>query len=389
MKISKISVKNYRALDDITINLNENMNVIYGVNGIGKSSILYAVNDVITLLLRGNISKVPNIFKDRIRNNDLPSEIILTFSDNSYVRIVSPQENSNAVRIEHSEKRFDKDFILSRFIPNLVDLKIEAIQEGENINFKVVNQPMVAYTRGIKDYHDFKNTFEALENIENQKARFNHTYRDKTLENIRKAVSLITNELTELAIDREREGNPLCAKKFGKYISIDSQLSSGEASVIALIGQIALDASSKTSNDHIVIIDEIDNSLHPQWQIKICKTLRQVFPNIQFIMSSHSPFIWAGLDKNEIIWLDRDNRGNVIQKDVDFAKGGSLENIITNFFKTDNYDADFSEEIRKIELAIDSRDKNQANILIDNLIIHYGNLPIISQFKFKMRMLGL
>lgn len=389
MKISKISVKNYRALDDITINLNKNMNVIYGVNGIGKSSILYAVNDVITLLLRGNVATVPHIFKDRIRNNDLPSEIILTFSDNSYVKIVSPCGNNNAVNIEHSRKKFNKDFILSRFIPNLVDLKIEAIQEGENINFKVVNQPMVAYTRGIKDYHDFKNTFEALENIENQKARFDHTYRNKTLENIRNAVNLITNELTELVIDREREGNPICAKKFDKYISIDSQLSSGEASVIALIGQIALDASSKTSNDHIVIIDEIDNSLHPQWQIKICKTLRQVFPNIQFIMSSHSPFIWAGLDKHEIIWLDRDNRNNVIQKDVDFAKGGSLENIITNFFNTDNYDADFSKEIREIELAIDNRDKHKANILIDTLIRHYGNLPIISQFKFKMRMLGL
>ena len=50
MKLASVTIKNYRALDDITIDLNENMNVIYGMNGVGKSSILYAMHDLLTLL---------------------------------------------------------------------------------------------------------------------------------------------------------------------------------------------------------------------------------------------------------------------------------------------------------------------------------------------------
>ena len=59
MKIRKIHIKNYRALDDITINFNEKMNVIYGTNGIGKSSIIYIMHDILGVA-KGIISKNQN-----------------------------------------------------------------------------------------------------------------------------------------------------------------------------------------------------------------------------------------------------------------------------------------------------------------------------------------
>lgn len=55
----------------------------------------------------------------------------------------------------------------------------------------------------------------------------------------------------------------------------------------------------------IVIIDEIDLSLHPTWQKRIIGILKEQFPRIQFICATHSPFIIQSLDEGELITLDQ------------------------------------------------------------------------------------
>ncbi len=55
----------------------------------------------------------------------------------------------------------------------------------------------------------------------------------------------------------------------------------------------------------IVVIDEIDLSLHPTWQRKIINILKQLFPKIQFICATHSPFIIQSLEEGELITLDQ------------------------------------------------------------------------------------
>lgn len=58
----------------------------------------------------------------------------------------------------------------------------------------------------------------------------------------------------------------------------------------------------------IVIIDEIDAHLHPSWQRKILPILTKNFPNVQFIVSAHSPFLVAGCDRNEVAVLRRNSK---------------------------------------------------------------------------------
>lgn len=55
----------------------------------------------------------------------------------------------------------------------------------------------------------------------------------------------------------------------------------------------------------IVVIDEIDLGLHPTWQRKIIGILKELFPKIQFICATHSPFIIQSLKEGELITLDR------------------------------------------------------------------------------------
>ena len=54
----------------------------------------------------------------------------------------------------------------------------------------------------------------------------------------------------------------------------------------------------------IVLIDELDMHLHPNWQRHVVNDLKTAFPNIQFVATTHSPFIVQSLNSNELINLD-------------------------------------------------------------------------------------
>ena len=64
-----------------------------------------------------------------------------------------------------------------------------------------------------------------------------------------------------------------------------------------LVGQIFLEAKSPVpakEMEGIVLIDEIDLHLHPSWQVELIPALKQVFPRIQFIATTHSPSTGSG-----------------------------------------------------------------------------------------------
>jgi predicted ATPase len=61
----------------------------------------------------------------------------------------------------------------------------------------------------------------------------------------------------------------------------------------------------------IVLIDEIDAHLHPALQRKLVPKLRAAMPNVQWIVTTHSPLVLSNFDRNEIIALDRDREGNI------------------------------------------------------------------------------
>jgi hypothetical protein len=95
-------------------------------------------------------------------------------------------------------------------------------------------------------------------------------------------------------------------------------LSHGYQSTIAwiadLIGHIVLEANGPIEPDEmqgIVLIDEIDLYLHPTWQVALIAALRETFPRIQFIATTHSPLVLAGMHPTEIVRLRFTDDGNV------------------------------------------------------------------------------
>jgi len=87
------------------------------------------------------------------------------------------------------------------------------------------------------------------------------------------------------------------------------QLSQGEKSLMVLVGDIARRLAmmnpaleNPLHGDGIVLIDEVDMHLHPQWQRSLVARLTQTFPNIQFILTTHSPLVISD-DKTSLVYL--------------------------------------------------------------------------------------
>ncbi|WP_165067585.1 AAA family ATPase [Desulfovibrio sp. ZJ200] len=415
MKLSSIHIQNYRPLEDISIDFNSNLNVIYGVNGIGKSSILYAIHDFLVLLntlsIQNNdlhLNKLPtdqqiNLFPfGRLHDPNKDAEITIKFTNDNVVKATHFSKGFDENNQFHDNKKFfsrngtsvnsEMTFMevkFASFIPNLVNLGLVGVQNPDgSFGFSVKQPPRFTYTRGIFDFEEFKRNFEELENLENQKKLKDTTYNHPALQKIRNAIPKIAENLHGLTIDREKPHKPLCSIKNGVYMDIEDQLSAGEASIIGLITKIALD-ENKFGESFPIIIDEIDSSLHPSWQIQVCKVLKDTFPDLQFILTSHSPFIWAGLNKDEIIWLDYDVNNKIVRKQVMYGKGGSIESIISQYFKENNYDKDFSDELHNIEDKIKSKNNEEVEKILNDLKIKYGDIPIIDQLRLKNRLFRL
>lgn len=92
-------------------------------------------------------------------------------------------------------------------------------------------------------------------------------------------------------------------------------ISSGESSVLCMFGELIRQADNIAKNAQfdaisgIVVIDEVDKHLHIKLQKEVLPALFTLFPNVQFIVSSHSPFLSMGLadvasDRAKIIDLE-------------------------------------------------------------------------------------
>ena len=89
-------------------------------------------------------------------------------------------------------------------------------------------------------------------------------------------------------------------------------LSDGVRNMLAMVVDIAyrmailnpqLGAEALTAPG-LVLIDEIDLHLHPSWQRRVVEDLRRTFPNVQFVATTHSPFIVQSIRPGELINLD-------------------------------------------------------------------------------------
>ena len=166
----------------------------------------------------------------------------------------------------------------------------------------------------------FKDVFEWFvmqEDLERRgkEERRDFDFRLPLLEAVRMAVERslpgCTNPRTELqplrlVVDMETPGGG------PERLALD-QLSGGYRVMLALV--IDLARRMAQANPHlgaeaidacgVVLIDEVDLHLHPRWQQRVLPDLLRTFPNIQFIVSTHSPQVLTTVLPNQIVLLER------------------------------------------------------------------------------------
>lgn len=137
------------------------------------------------------------------------------------------------------------------------------------------------------------------------------------LDFVNKAIETLVPAVKNLRIDRSSGKVRIMVENFGNVVNI-TQLSQGQKMFVALAGDLARrlvtlnPESDKPLNCHgIVIIDEVDLHLHPKWQQKILIGLQSTFPNLQFIVTTHSPQVLSTVRRENIRTLELDASGQV------------------------------------------------------------------------------
>lgn len=150
-------------------------------------------------------------------------------------------------------------------------------------------------------------------------------------------------------------------------------LSQGMTSLFGWIGvvcqrlketlQVATQDPLPTNSYALVLIDELDAHMHPRWQQVLVDRLKQVFPNVQFLASTHSPLIVGGLARGEVErFAMRKGKVERVDFDPDMTLGRT-DQILTGelFGLPSTLDSATQELMKEYErlLGLSSRDDEQ------------------------------
>lgn len=185
------------------------------------------------------------------------------------------------------------------------------------------------------------------------KTQFFGQYKSREWEIIAKVATFIMNDegeavFTNLRMDYRLESDMLVLDKKGENgdittIAVD-QLSSGEKVMFAITMDIAkrliiANPDLLKSNQYsplegggIVLIDEIDLHLHPKWQRVILPKLLQLFPNIQFVVTTHSPFVVQSVSPQNCLKIES---GHIQKYENNYRY--DYEEVVIDFFGIDEF----------------------------------------------------
>lgn len=347
MKLSNIKIENFRCFQKLSVKFDPQMNVIVGNNGAGKSSILDAVSIGIGSFLLGidGVSS-PGIYKSDVRFLSYEVGSVIDRQPQFPVKIecngiVAGNEISwiRQLNAEFGKTTYGDAFSIKEIASSMQN----SIREGDN----QTQLPIISYygtgrlwaqkrekNTGIE--RTMKNRFsgyvDCLSSMSNEKLMIKW-FQKMTMQELQAGEKIPELTAVETAVSQCYQGSGIIADNVKVRFNIKSneleityvdkdgkkqkhpfhELSDGFKNTMSLVADIAYrmavlnpqflsDVVSKTTG--VVIIDEIDQHLHPMWQKNILKNLMTIFPKVQFIVTTHSPSVISSANKNQLIVLD-------------------------------------------------------------------------------------
>lgn len=387
MRLESVELKNFKAIETAELQLEKKSTIIFGVNGTGKSTILRSIN----LLYANIINQIVNR-KELKQNYTIQLEDIQYGKKDTQVtaRIDMEDESFSYHRglIRNTGKRYDDRSSLKKMV-DIFHEKYITDEEQRDIpiftnygtNRLVLDIPLrirthhtfdtySAFEKAIENKIDFRTFFEWYRNQEDyeneQKIETgNLTYQDRALKAVRNAILAMLDECSNLRVARK----PRLEMKIDKKdISLNvSQMSDGEKCTMALLGDLARRLTlanpmkiNPLLGEGVVLIDEIELHMHPLWQRKILSTLKRTFPNIQFIVTTHSPIVLSEADEDYNVFFTNQENSNIKVTKISQLSGYDTNAVLEQFMETKAFNAKTEELIHSIYVDIEQKNYNQA-----------------------------
>lgn len=337
--------------------------IITGKNGSGKTSVLNYIRQACEMLLKG-----------QYRLNQL-------FVNDSLNSLLLFSKTTHTVEAKLAKQEYLVIFFEARRTPNLKAPKsaekIESLKNQsidpeagkEFIQFMVnryFEQLMALQELDVIKVNQIKQWFEKIQD----------SFRD-----------LLDSPDAVIKFDKENYNFDIIHSGREKYNF--NQLSDGYSSVINLVSELIMrmEGQSRSSYDleGVALIDEIETHLHVDLQKKILPFLISFFPNIQFIVTTHSPFVINSI-KNAVI-CDLEKR--IVTEDL---SGYSYGTLVESYFGNDNYSDQLKRDLAEYErlmkseaLTVDEEERMQ------DLEINLTQLPKYwaPELDFKLKQIQL
>lgn len=355
MRIGHIDINNFRGFEERSFDFDPKMNVVLGNNTTGKTTLLHAVqialgaylqeltivtgcsrnfrpSDQRKMYSQANASWMPipdkpsvevdarivdclyNLDTKESASQEFPISWLRTSNRNSYR---NAGELMDATKLMDSHRRDADKTRVTSVLPLM--LSFGAARLGGKYNGAEKTQARAsreekAYKCALDEKVDFKSAFNWIYKFDKELAKgreFEGT--DAAfIEAIKTAIPAIKdieidtknsefNAKIQMATDEEPCWLEYSMMSDGFKAMINIAAAMAYRSIL-LNGFMGAEAVKKTPG--IVMIDEVDLYLHPHWQQHVLADLQTAFPEIQFIVTTHSPFIVQSVESQNVITLD-------------------------------------------------------------------------------------
>ena len=422
MKLKRLTLTNFRVFEQATFDFQPGMNLLVGINGSGKSSVL----DALRILLSRVFSKL-NVYSSRVtfHNSDitigreaLTAELNFMTSgipflyttdhpkkeqsdDFRYVVGLKPDSRDILKFIEKSRE----DLLAVYFSPHR-SLSTTAAPDAATRPRGQTPAHAKALLRRRLRLREFAEWWLAQKTLSLEQDSSAATRR---LEILTDAVKRFLEDYTNLRAvgdltassmrDRGAKydgGRPPTLLLNKNDMTLDvRQLSDGERGLLALVFDLVrrLSLANPELDDPlqdgkaVVLIDELDLHLHPSWQRTVIEKLTATFPNCQFIATTHSPQIIGEVSPDNIILLER---GEPPYR-PDQSLGMDSNWILRHLMGTSERDSETEQELSSIAGSIEDEQYDKATAAIETLRGTLGEFPELVRLQTRIdriRLLG-
>lgn len=398
--ITEINIKSSRNVSNLDIPLSSDKRqhlILTGKNGSGKTSLLLELNKYLTQVDSGQVKDYQknlnqlNAYKKQLKSDSLTEKQRLDLKTNIKAYDDWIQSFGGAeIKFSNSDEIISTRCKSGEFLLAFFDSKrhtsltvpqgIKKVQLKKKYNLQEkANPSFIQYIVNLKADRSFARDDNEMETVEKIDEWFNR------FENRLK--TLFDDDDLELKFDRRAYNFNIKTAK-GEPFNFNT-LSDGYSAIISIVSELLLrmEAHNRKSYDleGIVIIDEIETHLHVELQKIVLPFLIDFFPKLQFIVTTHSPFILSSVSNATICDLET----RMVTNDL---SNYSYDALIESYFKTDKYSDEIKIKIKEFEKLIEKDDltPEQRNNLID-LRNYFAHSPkyLSNELLVKLQELSL